>query len=147
MPTRIKHKERPAHLQAEEYVEPSLAAAIAADQAAAAAHEPAPAAPQAAAQPAAVNLPPAKVYARGQYTFNRRFLETQMHAYFAMTRPESEKDNVMTLKAARGTFVVQRFSRITATDIHLQIDKGNASEEVIVPFVEIQEITIKHKDA
>jgi hypothetical protein len=43
--------------------------------------------------------------------------------------------------------VGQRISRIAANDIHLTVQKGPVSEEVMVPFTEIQEIQLKHKDA
>ena len=41
----------------------------------------------------------------------------------------------------------QRISRIASNDLHLQVQKGNASEEIMIPFQEIQEIQLKHKDA
>jgi hypothetical protein len=31
--------------------------------------------------------------------------------------------------------------------MHVQVNKGHASEEVMIPFSEIQEIQLKHKDA
>jgi hypothetical protein len=31
--------------------------------------------------------------------------------------------------------------------VYLQVRKGNATEEVMLPFTEIYEVTIKHKDA
>jgi hypothetical protein len=64
-----------------------------------------------------------------------------------MTRPEAELDKILTFKTARGTFIVQRISRISANDITLQVQKGPASEDVVVPFVEVQEVQVKHKDA
>jgi hypothetical protein len=149
MPTRIKSSHPPAQEAAPE-ADAGVAAAIAAEQAA---ESPLPADhPEAAAyhmEPAVAKPahPPAKVFQRGQFTFNRRFFETQMPAYFAMTRPEAERDKELTFKTARGTYVVQRISRISANDLHLQVVKGHASEEVVVPFVEIQEVQIKHKDA
>ena len=41
----------------------------------------------------------------------------------------------------------QRITRISANDMHLQVQKGHASEELMVPFIEIQEVQLKHKDA
>ena len=81
MPTRLKQKEpewQPAH---EEPVEASLAAAIATEQQGTEATAETAAAP---APPAGPVLPPTKTYMRGQYTFNRRFFETQMPGFFAM---------------------------------------------------------------
>jgi hypothetical protein len=141
---------------AHQEIEPALAQAIEEDKAAAVANQmdaaaiasesATPAAP-ATNQPPKPALPPTKTFARGQFTFNRRFFETQLAAFFAITRPAAEKDTVLTVKSARGTYVVQRVSRATANELHLQIVKGHASEEVIVPFIEIQEVKLKHRDA
>jgi hypothetical protein len=73
------------------------------------------------------NLPATVKYQRGQFTFNRRFIETKFSGFFE--------------------YVGQRISRIAANDLHLQVQRGHASEEVMIPFVEIQEIRLRHKDA
>lgn len=144
MPTRLRQKEPQWQPPVEEIAaQDEAAAAIAAEQAATAAA--ATAAAQAPAQP--VGPPPPKVFARGQFTFNRRFFETQMPWLFAVARPEAERDTVMTFKTTRGTFIVQRISRVSASDITLQVQKGHASEENIVPFVEIQEVSIQRQKA
>ncbi len=122
-----------------------LEAAIAAEQAAPAAppgagHRRAPTQPVAVAGNAP---PPGKTFPRGQYTFNRRFFETQMPGFFAMMRREADKDTMLVFKAARGTYVAQRITRISPNDIHIQVQKGHASEEITIPFVEIQEVQLK----
>src|SRR5882724_936017 len=99
------------------------------------------------AEPAAAALPPSTIFQRGQFTFNRRFFETKFPGFFAVVRRDAEKDMVLIIKAARGNFVGQRITRIAANDLHLQVTKGHASEEVMIPFVEIQEIRLQHKDA
>jgi hypothetical protein len=159
MPTKLRPVQADWQTTAAQHeIEPALAEAIEQDKAAAAAHQAdaavAPAqgaAPAAAApapnQPPKPALPPTKTFARGQFTFNRRFFETQLAAFFAITRPSAEKDTVLTVKSVRGTYVVQRVSRATANELSLQIVKGQASEEVIVPFIEIQEVKLQHKDA
>ncbi len=159
MPSKVKARPLDwATTGTEQQLESNVAAAIAAEegvpaQPAAAAHDdhgvptdvvedaPTPAPPPAA------KLPPTKTYLRGQYTFNRRFFETQLPAFFAMSRPEAEKDKVLTFKSNRGIYIAQRISRISANDLQLQVKKGPASEEVTIPFVEIQEVQLKHKDA
>jgi hypothetical protein len=149
---KLKHKPADWNVAAQ-HLDESIAAVAAAEQAvpaeigAAEVAAEATAAHAAPAQPAAPQLPPTKTYARGQYTFNRRFFETQVPAFFAMTRPEAEKDKVLQVKSARGTHIAQRICRISATDLSLQVEKGPASEEVTIPFVEIQEVLLKHKDA
>jgi hypothetical protein len=145
MPTRLREKPADWQTTAEEAAPLSEAdAAIAAEQQAVATEQQA-AAHAAAAQPA--GPPPPKVFARGQFTFNRRFFETQMPAFFAMARPEAERDTVLTFKTARGAFHVQRISRISASDITLQVHKGHAFEDHLIPFVEIQEVQLQRQHA
>jgi hypothetical protein len=92
-------------------------------------------------------LPQTQTFQRGAFTFNRRFFETKFSNFFGVVRREADKDLVMVIKAARGTYVAQRVTRITTNDMHLEVHKGPASEEVMVPFSEIQEVQLKHKDA
>jgi hypothetical protein len=143
MPTRLREKQ--ADWQTAEEVAPlsEADAAIAAEQQAVAAEQQA--TTHTAAQPA--GPPPPKVFARGQFTFNRRFFETQLPAFFAMARPEAERDTVLTFKTARGAFQVQRISRISASDITLQVHKGHAFEDHLIPFVEIQEVQLQRQHA
>lgn len=91
--------------------------------------------------------PPAQIFQRGAYTFNRRFLETKFAGFFGVVRRDAEKDMILVIKSARGEYHGTRISRISANDLHLQVHKGSASEEVLIPFTEIKEIQIKHKDA
>ena len=86
-------------------------------------------------------------YQRGQFTFNRRFIETKFSAFFGVVRRDKDKDMVLVIKSSRGEYLGQRISRIAANDLHLQVQHGHASEEVLIPFQEIQEIRVKHKDA
>jgi hypothetical protein len=99
-----------------------------------------PAAPAEPAHPAPV------IFQRGQFTFNRRFIETKFAGFFGVVRRDADKDMVLWVKAARGVFVAERISRIAANDMHLQVRKAHATEEVLVPFQEIQEIRLQHKD-
>ncbi|HYG22324.1 MAG TPA: hypothetical protein VEH04_06025 [Verrucomicrobiae bacterium] len=96
---------------------------------------------------AAAGLPPTQTFQRGAFTFNRRFFETKFPNFFGVVKREADKDMVLGIKAARGNYVARRITRITGNDIHLEIQKGHATEEVMVPFSEIQEIQLKHKDA
>ncbi len=99
--------------------------------------EPAPAAP----------APVATVtFQRGQFTFNRRFFETKFPGFFGVVRRDADKDMVLLIKSARGVYVGQRISRIAANDLHLEVHKGHASEEVMIPFTEIQEIQLKPRE-
>jgi len=92
-------------------------------------------------------LPTTQVFQRGAFTFNRRFFETKFPGFFGIIRRDAEKDFVIVIKSARGEFTAQRITRIAANDIHVQVQRGAASEEVSVPFGEIQEVQLKHKNA
>lgn len=95
----------------------------------------------------AAALPPTQNFARGQFTFNRRFFETKFPGFFSMIRREADRDMELHFTTARGLFNAHRITRITADEIHLQIQDGHASHETVVPFAEIQAVVLKHKDA
>ena len=98
-------------------------------------------------QQATSAIPQTQTFQRGQFTFNRRFFETKFPGFFGAIRRDAERDLVLVVKAARGEHIGQRITRIAANEMHLQVVKGHASEEVMIPFVEIQEVRLKHKDA
>ena len=79
--------------------------------------------------------------------FNRRFFETKFASFFSVARREADKDMVMVVKSARGEYLADRISRISANELYAQVRKGPASEEVMIPFTEIQEVRLKHKDS
>ncbi len=88
-----------------------------------------------------------QIYQRGQYTINRRFIETKFAGFFRVVPGEAEKDLVLVIKAVRGEYAGTRISRITTDDLHLQLQRGGASAEVMIPFAEILEVQLRHKDA
>jgi hypothetical protein len=90
-------------------------------------------------------LPQTVTFQRGQFTFNRRFFETKFPGFFGVVKREADKDMVLVIKSLRGLHVGQRISRIAANDLHLQVQRGEGSEEVMIPFQEIQEIRLQHK--
>ncbi len=144
MPPNLKKKEVPVEpLPQQQFIDPGTEAAMQAEADAQVAAEAAAASGKALA-PA---LPPTKTFARGQFTFNRRFFETQLPGFFAMVRSEADRDMVLTVKSSRGTHVAQRISRISPNEMYLTVQKGHATEEVVVPFLELQEVQVKHKDA
>jgi hypothetical protein len=97
------------------------------------------------AEAPAAAAPEATTYQRGQFTFNRRFFETKFPNFFGAVRRDADKDLVLVVKSSRGEFAGQRITRIATNDLHLQVVKGHASEEVVIPFMEIQEVRLKHK--
>ena len=106
---------------------------------------------EAAAEEAAASAASAQskvtVYQRGQTSFNRRFFETKFAGFLRMVPGEDEKDKVIYIKSARGEHVGSRFSRIMPNEVHLQVQKGEATSDVIIPFGEIYEIQVRPKDA
>ncbi|PWU10036.1 MAG: hypothetical protein C5B50_26225 [Verrucomicrobia bacterium] len=101
----------------------------------------------AAPEPAKPAHPETVRFQRGQFTFNRRFFETKFPGFFGVVRRDAERDMVLLMKTSRGQYVGQRIARIAANDLHLEVHEGTASHEVLIPFSEIQEIQLKHKDA
>ena len=100
--------------------------------------------PPAAAVP---TLPPPAIYLRGQTTFNRRFFETKFAGFLKMVPGEGERDKLIYIKSARGEYTGHRLSKVEPNEVFLQIKKGAVSEDVMIPFTEIYEVQVKHKDA
>lgn len=101
--------------------------------------------PQAA--PQKVPLPPPQIFQRGAFMFNRRFFETKFPGFTGVVRREADKDMVLIVKSARGEYVVDRIARISSNDFHIQVRKDQATQEVMIPFTEVQEVRLKHKDS
>jgi hypothetical protein len=88
-----------------------------------------------------------QIFQRGQFTFNRRFFETKFSGYFALIRREAEKNMELTVKTGRAQYVVERITRISTNEMHVQVGLSAVKQEVMVPFVEIVEIQLKPKVA
>ena len=142
MPTRIAVSEAEAAYQ--QPVEEVPAWAAAPDAAGAPVEGAAAAAPTATTAP---RLPPPVVFQRGQTTFNRRFFETKLSGFLRVVPSEAEKDMVVRIRSARGEHTGQRITRIMPNELYLQISKAGASADVMIPFNDIQEVQIRHKDA
>jgi len=119
---------------------------------------PAEAAPAAEAQPgepqvtaaplrAADSSAQTQVFQRGQFTFNRRFMETKFAGFFGVVRLGAAKDMVLHIKTSRANLVAERITRISANEAHFDVVQGAARQEVMVPFADILEIRMKHKDS
>lgn len=96
-----------------------------------------------ATAPEASSVPEAQVFKRGQFTFNRRFIETKFPGFFGITRREADKDLILVIKTPRSTLTATRITRMAANEMYVETSQG----EVAVIFGDIQEITIKHKDS
>lgn len=87
----------------------------------------------------------AKVYKRGDYTFNRRFIETQFSGYFRIVPTDAERDMLLVVKTAKREYVAKRISRITANEMFVQMMQ-TGGKEVRITLGEIAEIVVRHKD-
>jgi hypothetical protein len=135
---------RPFETEASQQAHESAAEKASDEVAAQLPEQPAVAQPEKAPQP---GLPEAVVYKRGHYMLNRRFFETKLAGFLRVVPSDTEKDLVVVIKSSRGEYVGKRISRLTADELHLQTFKGDASEDVSLPFNEISEVQVKHKDA
>ena len=103
--------------------------------------------PGAAAAAAAAEQSKVTVYKRGQTNFNRRFFETKFAGFLRMVPGEAEKDMEIYFKSTRGEHVGSRLTRILQNEVTLQVAKGDATAEVIIPFVDIYEVHVRPKTA
>jgi hypothetical protein len=87
----------------------------------------------------------AKIYKRGDYTFNRRFIETQFSGFFRLVPNEAEKELVLVVKTPKQDYLARRISRISANEMFIQPIQTGA-KEVSVVIGEIAEIQVRHKD-
>lgn len=97
--------------------------------------------------PQAPAIPAPVVFSRGEFSFNRRFFETKLAGFFRVVPGEAEKDMVIAIKSHRGDFVGKRISRVTQIELFLQVFKDEATHDEMIPFTEVQEVKIQHKDA
>ena len=99
-----------------------------------------------AAAPSPADLPEPTVYQRGDFLFNRRFFETKLAGFFRVVLSEADKDLRIHVKAVRGDFVGKRITRVTPSELYLEVFKESATADEMIPFVEIVEVQIRHKD-
>lgn len=82
-----------------------------------------------------------QVFARGKFTFNKRFIETKFAGFLGTPKGDALKFT-MELKSSKGAWPVGRITMVTAADV---IFETAAHGTVTVPFHEIQEITLTPK--
>jgi len=96
--------------------------------------------------PPQANLPEPIIFKRGDFSFNRRFFETKLAGFFRLVPSEADKDMVVRISSARGEFTGRRIPRITQTELYLQTFHDNATADEMIPFIEVTEVQIRHKD-
>lgn len=91
--------------------------------------------------------PAGQVFKRGQFTFNRRFIETKFAGFFSEPRSGADANSDLVVRTTAGEFGVERITRIDTADMNVEIAAGGARQEFTVPFADIQEIQLKPKTA
>ena len=88
-----------------------------------------------------------QVFQRGQFTFNRRFIESKFAGYLGATRSAADESTVLIVKTVGSQMLVERITRVAASEMQVEVALGEVRQEVTVPFADIQEIQIKPKVA
>jgi hypothetical protein len=91
-------------------------------------------------------IPPPVTFRRGEFSFNRRFFETKLAGFFRLVPAESEKDLLVLVKSSRGDFIGKRITKVTPAELYLQVFKNDVTADEMIPFIEINEVQIRHKD-
>ena len=89
----------------------------------------------AASQP---KKPTEQVYARGKFTFNKRFVETKFAGFAGEPKGDALK-YIMTLKTTTEGFTVERIAQTGTSDAILETKERG---QVTVPYADIQEIKL-----
>jgi hypothetical protein len=92
-------------------------------------------------------IPATVYYKRGEFTINKRFLETKFTGFFRLVPGEAERDLQLKFVTANSELVTKRISKVTATDVTLVIQKGEGFVDQTLQLHEIAEIQVRHKDA
>lgn len=104
--------------------------------------------PQEPVVPEAPPIPPTKVYKRGEFNINRRFIETKFAGFFRAIPSDDERDLNLIIKSARGEFFGRRILKITNTELTFQVPKSEgATVDEVIPLNDILEVHVRHKAA
>lgn len=82
--------------------------------------------------------PEPQIFARGKFTFNKRFLETRFAPWLGAADGEQAKKFSMELRTVKDVFNVERIAQVGATEIILEVPTG----QVTVALADIQEIKL-----
>jgi hypothetical protein len=97
----------------------------------------------AAAQAVEAEKSQVTVYQRGQTSFNRRFFETKFAGFLKVVPGDAEKDKEIYIRSSRGEYVGNRLTRVLPNELTMQVAKGDATSDVIIPFGEIYEVQVR----
>jgi len=85
--------------------------------------------------------PEAQVYARGKFTFNKRFIETRFGAFIGAADGEQAKKFGMEVRTMKEQLTVERIAQVGVAEIIFETPRG----QVTVPMTDIQEIKLNPK--
>jgi hypothetical protein len=88
--------------------------------------------------------PEPQVFARGKFTFNKRFIETKFVAFFGAAQTDEAKDFTMEVKTGKEQIPVVRILQVAITEVVFEV-AGRGP--VTVPLSDIQEIKLIPKPA
>jgi hypothetical protein len=81
-----------------------------------------------------------RTFRKGEFTFNRRFFETQFEHFLPSASPEAAAGVVMDVTTPAGHLVANKINRMNATEVILQVVGG---EESHLEYGSILEITLR----
>ena len=93
-------------------------------------------------QPAETKAAEAQVFARGKYTFNKKFVETKFAGFIGEPKGDAKK-YALSVKTGQTTFAVDRIMQVSADEVILETANGQA----VVPLADILEIKLNPKAA
>ncbi len=82
-----------------------------------------------------------QIFARGKFTFNKRFVETKFAGYFGETKGDA-KIYTLELRTTKATFTVERIMQISPTELILETTPPG---QVTVLLADIQEVKLNPK--
>jgi hypothetical protein len=86
--------------------------------------------------------PQPQVFARGKFTFNKRFVETKFAGFIGEPKGEA-LHFTMALKTLKAQLTVERIMQVTPNEVILETPNG----QVTVPFADILEVSLNPKTA
>jgi len=84
-----------------------------------------------------------QVFARGKFTFNKRFIETKFSGFIGEPKGDALKFT-MEAKTTGAQFTVERIAQVTANEVIFDTTQHG---QVVVPLTDIQEIILTPKTA
>ena len=83
------------------------------------------------------------VFSKDDTNFNRNFVETKFTEFFRVVPSPSIKNLVLAFKTVKREYVATRITRISGSELHLQLQQG--AKEVALSFGEIVRIEVRNK--